>query len=154
MNPTVPAFRAALRRIERSIGFQTKDGATCCGVTLAQCHALIEIGAGPGLSVKELSARLGLDKSTLSRTVETLVKDGLADRAPDPSDRRAVAVRLTKKGLASLAVIDKAWNAWGDALFRGIPKARHAQVLETLTLVADALETGFVSPTGCCKKGD
>jgi DNA-binding MarR family transcriptional regulator len=154
MNPTVSEFRAVLRRLERLIGFQAKDDATCCGVTLAQCHVLIEIGSGPGLSVKELASRLGLDKSTLSRTVESLVKDGLADRGPDPSDRRAVVVRLTKKGLASLAVIDKAWNTWGEALFRGIPKTRHAEVLETLTLVADALHAFPASPSGCCKKGE
>jgi hypothetical protein len=79
-NKAIGQFRAKLREIERAVWIQTKSEALCCGVTMAQCHAIMEIGEAGELNLKDLSARLGLDNSTLSRTVESLVQDGLADR--------------------------------------------------------------------------
>jgi hypothetical protein len=68
----VEQFRAKLREIERAVWIQTRSEALCCGVTMAQCHAILEIGDAGELNLKDLSARLGLDTSTLSRTVESL----------------------------------------------------------------------------------
>jgi DNA-binding MarR family transcriptional regulator len=153
MSQTVDAFRSTLRRIERAVGLQAKDDATCCGVTVAQCHALVEIGAHEGLSVQTLARRLGLDKSTLSRTVDGLVRDGLADRSADPDDRRAAVVRLTEQGRDILAGIHTTWDGWSADLFQRIPSEKHAIVLEALALVADALE-GIAAPNfTCCRKG-
>ena len=107
---TIALFRQNMRQIERAVMLQNKNEATCCGVTLAQCHAVLEIGSADGMSVKELSARLGLDKSTLSRTVESLVEDGLAERTTSPEDRRVIVIRLTAKGRASADRINATWN--------------------------------------------
>ena len=45
-----------------------------------------------------LAAYLGLDRSTMSGLIERAGKRGLAARAPDPSDGRAVDVFLTRDG--------------------------------------------------------
>jgi DNA-binding MarR family transcriptional regulator len=45
-----------------------------------------------------LAAYLGLDRSTMSGLIERAEKRGLAARAPDPSDGRAVDVFLTRRG--------------------------------------------------------
>jgi DNA-binding MarR family transcriptional regulator len=150
----VQTFRRILRRIERSIGFRAKEDASCCGVTLAQCHALMEIGAEEGLSVKSLSARIGLDKSTLSRTVDGLVRERLVERHVAPDNRRTAVLLLTTAGRKALAGIHADSNAWGEDLFRRIPGSKHAQVLETMTLLADALETVYGSGQPCCTKGE
>jgi DNA-binding MarR family transcriptional regulator len=41
---------------------------------------------------------LGLDKSTVSRQLSSLSDLGLAERLPDPSDRRANLLRVTEVG--------------------------------------------------------
>jgi|SRR6185437_3256870 DNA-binding MarR family transcriptional regulator len=45
-----------------------------------------------------LAAYLGLDRSTMSGLIERAEKRGLAARAPDPADGRAVDVSLTRAG--------------------------------------------------------
>jgi DNA-binding MarR family transcriptional regulator len=139
----IEEFRAKLREIERTIWIQTKSEASCCGVTMAQCHAIMEIGQAAELNLKDLSARLGLDKSTLSRTVESLVQDGLADRTPDKEDRRATVIRLTEKGRVARDRINTTWNQICRDMFRNIPRGKHSQVVESISILAELLK-------GCC----
>ncbi|HBG22772.1 MAG TPA: MarR family transcriptional regulator, partial [Peptococcaceae bacterium] len=61
-------------------------------MTYSQCHTLVEIGRKRCLSINELADLLGLDKSTMSRTVNTMVEQGLVTREPDPADRRYVNI--------------------------------------------------------------
>ena len=65
---------------------------------------IIVIGAGPaGSTAAYLLASHGyrvliLDKSTVSRTVDSLVKAKLIDRKENPNDRRSVELVLTGEG--------------------------------------------------------
>ncbi len=43
------------------------------GISLAQCHTLLEIEKSHEISISELANTLSLDKSTVSRTVDGLV---------------------------------------------------------------------------------
>lgn len=96
-NQTVKKFREILRRFEREIFVQTNE--CCCnGVTLAQCHALLEIASKNKESVTELAKTLCLDKSTISRTVDGLVNIGLIDRNIPEENRRTSILQLTKAG--------------------------------------------------------
>jgi DNA-binding MarR family transcriptional regulator len=94
----VRKFRENLRRFERLVVAQMKGSSCCSGVTLAQCHALLEIEVRQSLSLGELAEALGLDKSTLSRTVDGLVNIGLVKRDLHPQDRRSVQLSLTSQG--------------------------------------------------------
>jgi DNA-binding MarR family transcriptional regulator len=132
-------FRAKLREIERAVWIQTKSEALCCGVTLPQCHAIMEIGAAGELNLKDLSSRLGLDKSTLSRTVESLVQDGLAERTPGREDRRATVIRLNEKGRDARDRINSTWNRICRNMFRGVPREKHDQLIESVSLIAELL---------------
>jgi DNA-binding MarR family transcriptional regulator len=122
---------------------QTKSEALCCGVTIPQCHAIQEIGKAGELHLKDLAARLGLDNSTLSRTVESLVQEGLADRTLSKEDRRATVIRLTEEGKAALDRINSTWKRICRDMFRGIPRERHEHLIESVSIVAELL-------TGCC----
>ncbi|MGW1541643.1 MarR family winged helix-turn-helix transcriptional regulator [Streptomyces sp. NPDC002309] len=50
------------------------------------------------LRVQEISERVHLSQSALSRLIARLEKDGLLERAMCPEDRRGVRVALTVKG--------------------------------------------------------
>lgn len=60
--------------------------------------------AGP-LRASDLVARLGLDKSTVSRQVASLVALGLVDRSADPDDGRAQVLTPSAEGATRLARI-------------------------------------------------
>jgi DNA-binding MarR family transcriptional regulator len=49
-----------------------------------------------GLSLKELSRRVGLAHSTVSGIVDRLEKRGLAERRPNPADGRASIIEVSK----------------------------------------------------------
>ncbi|MDG9725174.1 MULTISPECIES: MarR family winged helix-turn-helix transcriptional regulator [unclassified Streptomyces] len=61
--------------------------------------ALDEDGSGPcGYRVQQISERVHLSQSALSRLVARLEEDGLVERSMCPEDRRGVRVALTPKG--------------------------------------------------------
>ncbi|MDL5199948.1 MarR family transcriptional regulator [Streptomyces sp. ALI-76-A] len=55
--------------------------------------------------VQEISERVHLSQSALSRLVARLEKDGLVERGMCPEDRRGVRVALTEKGRALHGVV-------------------------------------------------
>ena len=53
---------------------------------------------GQTLSPAELADRTGVTRATITGLVDSLERDGLVTRTPDPADRRMSSVRLTSKG--------------------------------------------------------
>ena len=91
-------LRELTRVLVRNLGVLEKSDACCCGVTITQCHAIVEIGRKGKVSLVDLAELLGLDKSTMSRTVNSLVEADLAVRDLDAENRRYVIIQLTEKG--------------------------------------------------------
>jgi DNA-binding MarR family transcriptional regulator len=69
---------------------------------------------GP-LRASDLVTRLGLDKSTVSRQISSLVDLGLVDRAADPDDGRAQVLTPSAEGAARLTGIRDARRARWEA---------------------------------------
>ncbi|MEV0644450.1 MarR family transcriptional regulator [Phytomonospora sp. NPDC050363] len=67
------------------------------GITSQQGQLLCVLMAQP-FGMSELSAMLGLAKSSLTGLVDRTAKLGLVRREPDPRDGRAVRVALTPEG--------------------------------------------------------
>ena len=83
-NPSIRALRKDLRVLEREIELTLSSQTGCCGITVAQCHLLLEVEQRDRTSVTELAAALELDKSTLSRAVDGLCLVDLLDRGDRP----------------------------------------------------------------------
>lgn len=58
---------------------------------------LVPLFEEDGLRMGELASRAGLSKQTMTTMVRLLERDGLVQRAPDPSDGRAALVFLTDR---------------------------------------------------------
>ena len=139
MTPSkVRQFRRRLRRVEREITNQLKDETVCCGVSTAQCHVLLEIGEQGATTISNLAAILRLDKSTLSRTIEGLVRIGLVERVIDPNDRRYMRVTLSDQGKNVFESINQMCDIFYTKVLDHIPKNKHDQVVEGITLLVDA----------------
>lgn len=136
-------LRMALRGLARRLGLLERGQVSCCGVTLAQCHALQQIGAQPGLGVGELAARLGVDPSTASRVVEALVRSGWVKRAPVPGDRRTVRLSLTPSGVAQLERLEAQAEADAASLWEALPAGYRDAVVEALEVLLSAMPGGL-----------
>jgi DNA-binding MarR family transcriptional regulator len=133
-------FREKLRQIQLKLGWSQKNDVQCCGVTMAQCQALLEIGDRESVSIVELAGRLGVDTSTLSRTIDNMYKTGLVDRLLNPQDRRYVALTLTDRGKGVLRTIESSFDTYIGNIFAFIAEEKHSQVMESITLIVSALE--------------
>ena len=129
-----------VRLLERKLGFLRDAEFSCCGVTFAQCHALVEIGRAQSLSLNALAEILDLDTSTMSRTVNNLVGKHLAKRTADKEDRRYVRIGLSAKGKALVEKIEADGYTYYTRIFESIPEEKRAQVLESIRLLIDAID--------------
>jgi DNA-binding MarR family transcriptional regulator len=73
-------------------------------VPIAQYDVLLELNAAPArrLRMQELSDRVVLSRSRVSRVVDEMERAGLVRREPDPDDRRAAFAVITDDGRAAL----------------------------------------------------
>jgi DNA-binding MarR family transcriptional regulator len=89
------AQAAVLRKLEAELTAEAR-------MTLAEYDVLYQLRAAPSheLRMSDLSERVRLSRSGITRLVDRLAADGLVERADCPSDRRGTLARLTDKGLA------------------------------------------------------
>jgi DNA-binding MarR family transcriptional regulator len=132
-------FRNAIRVIEREVERQFSSSDCCCGVTVGQCHMLMELESRGEMTIKDLSLALELDKSTLSRTADELFKSGLIERSENQKDRRYTNIRLTEQGRKISGSINDIWNKVYIDIFKFIPGDKHSPVIESFKLFAVAL---------------
>jgi DNA-binding MarR family transcriptional regulator len=144
-------LREKLRQLELAMGSLSRDEGDCCGITLSQCHTLIEIGKKEEIAIVELASRLGLDTSTLSRTINGLVLIGLVNRIENSKDRRYVSITLTEQGKKVYAEIENLNNGYFSKIFELIPEEKHEATLESVALFSDAVKK-FIDMGQCCKE--
>ena len=132
-------LRELLRVLVRNLGILEKSDASCCGVTVTQCHAIVEIGRNEKISLVDLADLLGVDKSTMSRTVNNLVEADLAVRELDAENRRYVIIQLTENGKGVFQNIEQSMESYYENIFGSIQEDKRSQVLESLQLLTDAV---------------
>jgi DNA-binding MarR family transcriptional regulator len=71
-------------------------------IPLAQLKSLFVIAARTNASARMLADDLGVTAGDVTRLIDRLVEQGLANREPDPHDRRVVRLSVTGKGLELL----------------------------------------------------
>ncbi|WP_448641410.1 MarR family winged helix-turn-helix transcriptional regulator [Geodermatophilus sp. URMC 63] len=139
-------------RLEREIGLLLRRSRAISARLARELHpdldgaaygllALLQ-DAGP-LRASDLVARLGLDKSTVSRQVASLVDLGMVTRAPDPADGRAQVLTTSAEGAARLARIREARRARWEADLSGWPAddvATLGELLARLNRLGEARE--------------
>lgn len=146
----IQAFRRQLRRLERFIIVQLQQDAQCCGVSMAQCHALLEIAERDSTTVGELAASMCLDKSTLSRTVDGLVKEGWVERVINPDNRRAQVLTLASSGKNLADRIHRQCNDLYRRLLDRLPPKKLDQILASLEWLGQALHDGCQEDQSGC----
>lgn len=143
--PESQQLRELIRLLERKLGVLEDGEMACCGISMAQCHALIEIGRAKRISLIDLATLLNLDNSTMSRTVNNLVNNGMVERQLDPNDRRYITIQLTQEGLEQFHVIESGMGEYFMKIYNAIPSENRAQVLESLQILLKA-----IADSDCC----
>jgi DNA-binding MarR family transcriptional regulator len=156
-----PGAAEAFSRLEREIALLLRRGRAISERLAGELHPDLDGSAygvlallqdlGP-LRAGDLVARLGQDKSTVSRQVAKLAELGLVDRTADPVDGRAQVLAPSTEGSARLERIREARRARWAADLSDWPTddvATLAALLSRINAIGEAreAEAGGSAPT-------
>jgi len=91
-------IRSVITRLYKGMKYcerQEQSEADRGGVTFAQGSVLNLVFHHPGMSLKEMSQRMGFAHSTLSGIVDRLESKSMIERRVDPSDKRFTRLYVT-----------------------------------------------------------
>ena len=91
-------------------------------LTVHQARIFGHIFSNPDVDIriKRLAHDLDVTPAAASQAVDRLVSEGLLDRRPDPTDRRAVVITISEKGRKVLAEVKAESNALLADIYREI----------------------------------
>lgn len=145
----VSQLRESIRLMERELGVLEECNKDCGGISMTQCHALVEIGRAKSISLIALSELLNLDNSTMSRTVNNLVNNGLVERELDKKDRRYVTIKLSESGIKLFASIESNRNSFYLKVLQSIPSDKQEQVLISMQILLEAISENQCNQCPC-----
>ena len=108
-------------------------------MTIAQSYTLLAFPEENFVTMRELSERMSVANSTMTRMIDQLVRRELVHREASPDDRRVVRARLTAAGLALRGRIAQKYRQFFETMLKEIPAERHEQVIQSLELVAETV---------------
>ena len=89
-----------------------------------------------------LAEEAAVTRATMTGLIDTLEKDGLVTRVPDPVDRRTVHVRLTDQGRSVLEEILPDYFTCVARLLRPLNQTERKQLVKLLQKVQAGVERG------------
>ncbi|MDS0132237.1 MULTISPECIES: MarR family transcriptional regulator [unclassified Amycolatopsis] len=91
------------------------------GLSMWQYVVLTALAAGSAPSQLVLAQQIRYDKTRLIALLDALEAEGLVVREPDPADRRARVVHLTREGATRHAAVRSAIREVEDRKLAGLP---------------------------------
>lgn len=120
----------------------------CCGqdVSLVQSHILYEIKRQNSGSMQQVAEALGMDITTFSRQIKTLVTKGLVIKSPSPEDGRVTLLLLSPEGEKLEGLIDDRMKDFLARIFSHFTDKEKEMVEESIQILNEAiLDSG-----SCC----
>jgi DNA-binding MarR family transcriptional regulator len=116
------------------------------GLGATGVRALCALAADGPLRMGDLGDALGVTPRYVTAVVDALERDGLARRATDPSDRRALLVELTPAGVAAAAGLTEGHLQVHARLLGVLDEHRRRELLACLgALTAELERQGYAS---------
>jgi DNA-binding MarR family transcriptional regulator len=125
---TCMAVRQAARHITQ---FYDKFLASV-GLRTSQFQLLARLRLLGPTSINELAVSLGMDRTTLSRNVLPLEREGLIEIVQSREDRRSKLISLTRVGQERLRQSMKRWSLAQVRFAESFGKARNTQLRDLL----------------------
>ncbi len=99
-----------------------------------------------GQTQSELLEAVGLDHSTVSKSLRRMQEAGLLVREPAAHDRRVMVVHLTDKGRAMREPIAALWQSLEEVAAGNLTEQQAAAFVETAYAITDAIASRPAPP--------
>ncbi|WP_147534322.1 MarR family winged helix-turn-helix transcriptional regulator [Bacillus marasmi] len=143
-------LRSIFQMIVRRFGFLNEQCCEdCCGndISLIQSQILYEISRQDAPSMQEVAGALGVDITTFSRQVKTLVERDLVKKTPHPNDNRVNLLSLTSKGNMTEQKINDEMNKYLNQVLSNLTDFERETVIRSMDLLDKALKK---TVNNCC----
>ena len=88
----------SLRYTWQSVSKMHNEEAKKYGGTQAHAQALLNLHTNQRIPSTSLGPKMGMESTSLSRTLKSMEQLNLINRVANPKDRRSVLIKLTEKG--------------------------------------------------------
>ncbi|WP_226680084.1 MarR family winged helix-turn-helix transcriptional regulator [Sutcliffiella horikoshii] len=141
--------RAILQITMRRFGMLNKN---CCSVeeqeiSQVQSHILYELARTEGPSMQQVAETIGMDITTFSRQIQTLVKMELVEKRQSNEDKRMYHLYLTEKGDKLEDEINQQMHHYLTNVFSNLNEVDRVKVVESLKVLNAAMSKSSM----CCK---
>jgi DNA-binding MarR family transcriptional regulator len=116
--------------IARGFARSFQSRAASLGFSPGQFPILVALWNEDGLTQRALVDRLDIEQATMANTLTRMERDGLIERRPHPTDKRAQMLFLTPAAKAMQQEAEAAARAAEDAMFGGFRRFERELVLE------------------------
>ncbi|WP_028971892.1 MarR family winged helix-turn-helix transcriptional regulator [Sporomusa ovata] len=110
------------------------------GFTSSQCYILLEIYKHQTLSINEISEKMRLEISTITRIMNNLVRDKLILRRRSVYDKRVVEAILTENGKEIAQQLQESIANYYKDVIVNLPRGHVREVMSAVEVLVNALE--------------
>ena len=138
-----------ISELSRAVRCCQQEAVFCENVTFSQFFILDVVAEKGKLRLSELHQILSVDKSTTTRLINPLVKQGLILREKSDHDSRAIILRLTRKGESVRKRVWECISRFVDVIQTEIPGEKRAEVYEAVRVFVHAMRNACAA--GPCR---
>jgi MarR family transcriptional regulator, organic hydroperoxide resistance regulator len=128
-----------LRHAWHKISRMYNQKAAAHGMTMSIGFILLIVDK-EGTPSTQLGPRMGMEPTSLSRTLRTMETKGLIYRKIDEVDKRKVLIFLTKEGVEVRREVKKVVVDFNERLLKAIPKAKLKTFFEVMEKIDESVE--------------
>ena len=142
-------LRETMQNFYRWLGLLNASCCNCCcgeEISLVQIHILYEIRRMGNPSMQQVAETLGMDITTFSKQIKSLVKKGFVEKKAAPGDRRVNLLDLTGQGRSIERKVSEQMSGYLEKIFSRFTGFERETVVRSLDLLNRAIfEEGL-----CC----
>lgn len=128
--PTI-LFDFYIRHVWHRVSRMYNQKAAEAGITMSMGFILMNVDK-EGTPSTQLGPRMGMEPTSLSRTLKTMEDKGYISRKEDGIDKRKVLIYLTPSGVEKRRLVRDFLFAFNDKLFAKIPPSKAKVFMEVM----------------------
>ncbi len=133
-----------LRHLWHKVSRLYNQKANDYGVTISVGFILLNVEKS-GTPSTQLGPKMGMEPTSLSRTLKSMEKDGLIYRKTDEKDKRKVLIYLTDDGVKKRRVAKQVVLDFNDHIISKIPKGKLKTFFEVAERLDEAIDIEFTN---------
>ncbi|MCL9808619.1 MarR family winged helix-turn-helix transcriptional regulator [Flavobacterium luminosum] len=129
-----------LRATWQAVSRMYNEEATKYGGSMAVGFALLSIDKEEGTPSTFISSRMGMEPTSLTRTLKSMEEKGLIYRRPNPADGRGVLIYLTEEGKEKRELSKQTVLKFNETVRNNISEEKLNHFLEVTEIINELIQ--------------